>query len=293
MADTGFISADAPTGRSREPLAIVARALEAEAPYFVDYVSQELQDEIPRRAGAVDVYTTLDLHLQRIAQDALRDGIIRLDEMLARRKRQPQAALLAIDPRTGEILALVGGRSYNQSQYNRASSRAGSRARCSSRSSTSPRSSTRRRTGAPTSRRRPSSSTSRRRSSSTRRPGRPGNYEDEYDGPITLRRALALSRNIAAIKVAESAGYDQVAALWRRVGAGTPPRPYPSIALGVFEATPFEIADRLHAVPERRHDAAADARSRGSSRKGKRPAARDRAAAQASRGPTRHSSSPT
>ena len=55
-------------------------------------------------------------------------------------------------------------------------------------------------------------------------------------------RALALSRNIATIKVAETAGYDEVAGLWRRVGAGTPPRPYPSIALGVFEATPLQVA---------------------------------------------------
>jgi membrane carboxypeptidase/penicillin-binding protein len=70
----------------------------------------------------------------------------------------------------------------------------------------------------------------------------PSNYEGEYDGPITLRRALALSRNIATIKVAEDTGYEHVAALWKRVGAGTPPRPYPSIALGVFEATPYEIA---------------------------------------------------
>src|SRR5947207_10126863 len=64
-----------------------------------------------------------------------------------------------------------------------------------------------------------------------------------------LRRALALSRNIATVKVAEAAGYDTVAALWRRVGAGTPPRPYPSIALGVFEATPFEIATAYTLFP--------------------------------------------
>ena len=118
MADTGFISGESADRAVREPLQIVARALEAEAPYFVDYVSQELQAKYPA-AGAVDVYTTLDVHLQRIAQDSLREGIIRLDEMLARRKRQPQAALIAIDPRTGEVLAFVGGRSYNQSQYNR------------------------------------------------------------------------------------------------------------------------------------------------------------------------------
>jgi penicillin-binding protein 1B len=77
----------------------------------------------------------------------------------------------------------------------------------------------------------------------------PRNYDGEYDGPITLRRALALSRNIAAAKVAESAGYEEVAALWRRVGAGTPPRPYPAIALGVFEATPFEIATAYTLFP--------------------------------------------
>jgi membrane peptidoglycan carboxypeptidase len=70
----------------------------------------------------IEVYTTLDLHLQRFAQDAVREGLTQVDQLLARRKRKtvPQAALIAVDPRTGEILALVGGRSYNQSQYNRA-----------------------------------------------------------------------------------------------------------------------------------------------------------------------------
>jgi membrane peptidoglycan carboxypeptidase len=148
MADTGFISGESADRAVREPLQIVARALEAEAPYFVDYVSQELQAKYPA-AGAVDVYTTLDVHLQRIAQDSLREGIIRLDEMLARRKRQPQAALIAIDPRTGEVLAFVGGRSYNQSQYNRVVSARRQPGRCSSRSSTSRRSSTRRPRGGP------------------------------------------------------------------------------------------------------------------------------------------------
>ena len=68
------------------------------------------------------MYTTLDLHLQRLAQDAVSDGLVKVDQLLSRRKRPrvPQAALIAIDPRTGEILAMVGGRSYNQSQYNRA-----------------------------------------------------------------------------------------------------------------------------------------------------------------------------
>jgi penicillin-binding protein 1B len=77
----------------------------------------------------------------------------------------------------------------------------------------------------------------------------PGNYDNEYDGPITLRRALAHSRNIATVKVAESAGFDNIAAFWRKFGLGTPPKGYPSIALGVFEATPFEIATAYTVFP--------------------------------------------
>jgi penicillin-binding protein 1B len=70
----------------------------------------------------------------------------------------------------------------------------------------------------------------------------PGNYQNEYDGPVTLRFALAHSRNIVAIKVAEQTGYDRVADLWKRVGEGTRALAVPSIALGVFEASPLEMA---------------------------------------------------
>jgi penicillin-binding protein 1B len=249
MAATGFISADAADRAAKEPMQIVARALESEAPYFVDHVSRQLQEKYRSVASAVDVYTTLDLHLQRIAQDAVRDGIIRLDEMLKRRKRQPQVALLAIDPRTGEILALVGGRSYNQSQYNRATDArrqpgsvfkpfvylaAFEQAYQDGRTDLTPASVV---YDEPTT------------FNFEEKSWTPGNYQDEYDGPITLRRALALSRNVATIKVAESTGYDHVASLWRRVGAGTPARPYPSIALGVFEATPIEIAEAYTLFP--------------------------------------------
>jgi penicillin-binding protein 1B len=243
MADSGFITGDAAERASREPLQMAQRALDAEAPYFVDYIGQELQEKYPAQTGAIDVYTTLDLHIQRIAQDVVRDGLTRVDELLAKRKRQKaQAALIAVDPRTGEVLALVGGRSYNQSQYNRAivaKRQPGSafkpfvylsafeRAAAEGRSDLTPATVV---IDEPTS------------WEFNEQTWTPGNYDGEYEGPVTLRRALALSRNIPTIKVAETTGYDQVAALWKRVGASTPPRPYPSIALGVFEATPFEIA---------------------------------------------------
>ena len=249
MSDTGVISADAADRASKEPLQIVPRALESEAPYFVDYLTQEMQERT-KASGPVDVYSTLDLHLQKVAQDAVAAGITNVEKLLSKRRpRVPQAALIAIDPRTGEILAMVGGRSYNQSQYNRAISAkrqpgsvfkpfvylaAFERALEEGRTDITPATVV---VDEPTD------------FTFNEQVWTPGNYQGEYDGPITLRRALALSRNVATIKVAESIGFENVAALWKQFGIGTPPKGYPSIALGVFEATPFEIATAYTIFP--------------------------------------------
>jgi len=247
MADAGYVTPEIAERASREPLVVVQRALESEAPYFVDFVAQTLGDQYPglstRTAQAVDVYTTLDLHLQRIAQDAVRDGLTRDDELLPKRKRgKAEAALIAVDPRTGEILAFVGGRSYNQSQYNRAilSRRqpgsvfkpfvfltAFEQAVKSGRTDVTPASIT---------------NDEQETFEFDDQVWTPENYEHEYDGPITFRRALAHSRNLGTIHVAQAAGYDNVAAFWKKLAVGNAPKPYPSIALGVFEATPYEIA---------------------------------------------------
>jgi len=248
MAGEGFISADAAERAAREPLQVVARAVDNEAPYFVDMVGQRLAEEfagLTAQPGSVDVYTTLDINLQRIALDAVRNGLAHVDQLLARRRRRPQppqAALIAIDPRSGDILAMVGGRSYNQSQYNRAYvarrqpgstfkpfvylaafERAAEEARADLT---------------------PASLTIDEPQTFTfdQQVWEPGNFDNEYDGEITWRRALALSRNLGTIHVGEAAGFDRVAALWRKVGVGTPPQGYPSITLGVFELTPFEVA---------------------------------------------------
>jgi penicillin-binding protein 1B len=255
MADAGFITKQAADQAGREPLSVVSRALEAEAPYFVDLVGQTLSQSYPalvRTPQSIDVYTTLDLHLQRLAQDAVRDGLAQVDALLARRSRRTgpaQAALIAVDPRTGEILALVGGRSYNQSQYNRATvarRQPGSvfkpfvylaafeRAAAEGRTDITP---------ATVVNDEPTTFYYEDKEWS------PGNYQNEYEGWITLREALAHSRNAATAKVAEMIGFDQVAALWNRVGTATPPKPYPSIALGVFEATPLEVATAYTIFP--------------------------------------------
>src|SRR5207342_401655 len=176
--------------------------------------------------GSLDVYTTLDIHLQRIAQDALRDGLARVDELLAKKKRavKSQGALIAIDPRTGEVLALVGGRSYNQSQYNRAisaSRQTGSvfkpfvylaafeRAAAEGRTDLTPASLVL------------DEPTTFTFGDAPDAQWTPSNYEDDYDGEITFRRALAMSRNVGTIHVAEQAGFDKVAALWKLIGVGT------------------------------------------------------------------------
>lgn len=254
MVQAGFVKADEALAAAQEPVTTVARALDAEAPYFVDMIGQQLAEQYPdimRSTQRIEVYTSLDVHLQRIAQDAVREGLVQVDALLKRRKRpqQAQAALLAIDPRTGEILAWVGGRSYNQSQYNRVL-------------------------------------TARRQPGSVFKPfvylaafekgadeGRtdltpatvvvdepttfwvddqsyePKNHEDTYQGAVTLRRALAHSLNCATVTVGEMIGFDTIAALWKRMGTSTVPKPYPSIALGVFEATPFEIATAYTVFP--------------------------------------------
>ncbi len=254
MADDRFVTREAADQAAREPLTVVARALEAEAPYFVDLVGQTLSEQFAaamKTTQPVEVYTTLDLHLQRFAQDAVREGLTQVDQLLARRKRKtvPQAALIAVDPRTGEILALVGGRSYNQSQYNRAlvaKRQPGSvfkpfvylaafeKAAEEGRTDMTPATVV---VDEPTT------------FYFEDKTWDPGNYEGEYDGPVTLRHALAHSKNAATIKVAEMTGYDQIAALWKRFGTATAPHPYPSIALGVFEATPIEIATAYTAFP--------------------------------------------
>lgn len=247
MVEAGYLSADAARRAAREPLAVVEHAIENEAPYFVDYVSQQLEELFPdvtRRPGTVEVHTTIDVHLQRIAQEAVAEGLARVDRLVARRglRGAVQAALIAVDPRSGDILALVGGRSYSDSQYNRAvyaRRQPGSvfkpfvylaafeQAVADGATDLTPATVV---VDEPTA------------FFDGERSWTPANYGGQYDGPITLRRALAFSRNVATVKVAERAGFDRVAAFWRRIGTGTVPRPYPSIALGVFEATPLEIA---------------------------------------------------
>ncbi|HEX8027848.1 MAG TPA: PBP1A family penicillin-binding protein [Vicinamibacterales bacterium] len=260
MADAGYITSDAADRAQQEPIAVVARAVDNEAPYFVDYIADALDASFPgiaSKPGALDIYTTLDINLQRHAQDAVREGIASVDAILGKRKRGPrrvaQAALVAIDPRSGEILAYIGGRSYNQSQFNRAAS-----ARRQIGSTFKPfvylaafEKAADDGTGDIT----PASIVMDEPTTWTfdNQERSPKNYDGENDGPITLRRALAMSRNIAAVKVAEQTGYDRVVSLWKKAKIGIPDevKPYPSVALGIVELTPLEMAEAYTLFPNR------------------------------------------
>jgi penicillin-binding protein 1B len=252
MRAAEFIPEDTATRVSREPVVVADRAIDSEAPYFVDYVSKGIADAYPQlvSGNAVEVHTTLDLRLQRLAEAAIREGMSHVDQLLAKKgSPRAEAALIALDPATGDILAFVGGRSYSQSQFNRALN-----ARRQPGSVFKPfvYLAAFERTGAdPGPLLTPATIVSDEPTAFTfdHQEYRPTNYDGTYAGPITLRRALAQSRNIPTIKVAQAAGYSRIADLWKRVGTGAPPKPYPSIALGVFEATPLEIATAYTVFP--------------------------------------------
>jgi len=246
MVALGVISPDRAMVATREPLSITPRSRDREAPYFVDFAREELATrvadlDIPYRGLVVE--STIDLHLQRVAETVVRDGLRALMTTPAGRKTpSPQAALIAVEPTTGAIRAMVGGGSYQGSQFNRVD-----RARRQPGSIVKPfvylaavahghRAPNSAFTVASVLNDRPTTFIFNGRS------WRPRNYGQVYAGPITARRALASSRNVAAVTVAREAGFGVIADLWAAASGGARPADYPSIALGGFETTPLEVA---------------------------------------------------
>jgi penicillin-binding protein 1B len=224
------------------------------APYFVDMVKDHLLEKFSEsdlETQSYRIYTTLDPQLQHAAAEAIQSGVQGVDKLLAKRyaawakKGEPatraQVALVAMDARTGEIRALVGGRNYGESQLNHALAR--------------------------------------RQPGSVFKPfvyaaafdnaaegftpivtpvttvddvpttfefdGKeytPDNYGEEFYGTVTVRDALIHSLNVATVKVAELIGYQRVVNLTRQMGLGTNIQPTPAVALGAYEMTPIDVA---------------------------------------------------
>jgi penicillin-binding protein 1B len=194
------------------------------------------------------VYTTLDMNLQRAAVDAIRDGMQKVDALIRKQRRfrgkpvpEPQVALVALDPHTGEVKALAGGRNYGMSQLNHVLRKRqpgsifkpfvyaaamdtaveGGRAVLT-----------------------PSTMVLDQPTTFTFEGQyyEPHNFKNEFHGDIPLRYALAHSVNVATVKVAEMVGYDAVVEMANRAGMNYKIQPTPAVALGAYEITPVEAA---------------------------------------------------
>jgi penicillin-binding protein 1B len=262
MVETHAISREQADKAKATPLKLAPPNVEAsDAPYFVDLVRETLIGKIPEREmneQAYRIYTTLDPDLQRAAAQAVENGIKLVDEQLLKRRTkrvkigkgkyetqvepgpQAQVALVAMDPHTGEVLALTGGRNYGFSQLDHAVAKrptgsifkpfvyaaAVNTALDGSNPVYTPASILQ---DAP----------------STFAYGdqiyEPRNFKEEYHGDVTARYALAMSLNNATVKMAEEVGYDKVADLAKAAGI-TSVKPTPAMALGAYDATPLEMA---------------------------------------------------
>ena len=254
MRQNGYISVNEFNAALNTPLKLSPRVLEAGgAPYFLALLNDELQTRVSEDAKereAYQVYSTLDWDLQRAAQQAVEIEMQNVDKLIRRKRKKtdtsplvlPQVALIALDPHNGFIKAVVGGRNYAQSQLNHALSKRqpGSVFKPFVYAAAL-------NTGLDGSRVKLTASTTVDDSPATFKYDggqeyEPGNFKQSYHGTVTLRRALAKSMNVAAVRVAEQTGYANVVKMARNFGLNEDIRPTPSVALGAYEATPLEIA---------------------------------------------------
>ena len=282
MVETDTITRAQADAAKASPLKLTAPNVEAsDAPYFVDLVKDQLSSQFNEQElndHALRIYTTLDPDLQRAAAEAVDVGMKVVDEEVARRRTHkikvgtgkeahyeikidegpmPQVALVALDPHTGEVLALVGGRNYGLSQLDHAVAKRptgsifkpfvyATAVNTALAGETLTATSTDPDTGQVT------------ESSGVFTPAsliddsqvsiangdqvyEPRNYHEEFHGEVTARYALALSLNNATVRLAQEVGFDKVAALARDAGILSA-RGTPAVALGAYDATPLEMA---------------------------------------------------
>ena len=245
MVDEGYITPQAAAVARERPLALAKeewRPARDSDSYAIDAV-REIVDSVlggrAREMGDLTVHTTLD----GVAQKAADAAVARRAAAIQRESRAwyggtapVQGAMVAIDPRSGDVRALVGGRSFEKGSFNRALS-------------------------------------AKRQPGSAFKPfvyaaalaagltpvtmvddepveiteaGRiwtPANYGGEYRGRVTLRRALMHSSNAAAVRLSRAVGEGRVIAAARENGITSPLMPVPAIALGALEVTPMELVD--------------------------------------------------
>jgi len=253
MKDTGIITASAYDEAVKEPVIAGKQSKkETGAGYFIEHVKASLEEVIGSSRlykGGLTVYTTLSFKLQKAAEDAVANGLIALE---TRMKSQgikdpcPQGALIALDLRTGGILAMVGGRDFPKSPFNRAVS----------------------------ARRQPGSAFKpvvyayaieqgfpqnmmildapvAFKGAKNGKDWAPENFSGKYMGEITLRTALAVSENIPAVRLMEMLGPNSVARFGHSLGIESPLSPDLSMALGTSETTLINLTSAYAVFPNR------------------------------------------
>ena len=249
MARDRFITLEEAHAAAQSPIAVApANDLEqSTAPYFIDYVNRiveaKLGEDSKRDERGLRIYTTIDLDLQQLAETAVKRQLERLDKIYKKREVKPQAALVAIDPKTGNVLAMVGGRSYAESQLNRVTD----------------------------ARRQPGSTFKPIVYSAALESGlsplsmyadapqefiyagnakyRPANYGGGFSmRDVTMRSALVRSLNVVTVDVAMRTGLSRVERTAEKFGLPKA-EPYPAIALGTTEATPLGLAAAYTVFP--------------------------------------------
>ncbi|HYU97481.1 MAG TPA: PBP1A family penicillin-binding protein [Pyrinomonadaceae bacterium] len=250
MAETGEISGEEAAQAKQVPLQVAAtkgRIDASDAPYFADYVQSQLGDIIagPGAADHLRIYTTVDLDLQRAAYAAVTKQLAALDKVESKRFEPGtlQAALIAMNAKTGEIVAMVGGRDYGKSQLNRASDalrQPGSVFKpfvYATALNTAYDPVPRVITAATTYLDEPKTFSYDNQEYS------PGNFGDTYShAPVTLRDGLVHSLNVITVDVAMEVTIGRVMSLAAKAGLPKPARAYPAMALGTSEATPLQVA---------------------------------------------------
>jgi penicillin-binding protein 1A len=237
MHDTGVITANDYEQASKEKINIDnARQKSTRAPYFIAYVKKFLEDTLGASTlykGGLTIHTTLDDRLQQAAEKAVTDGLQSLQTRMKQNnlnEGDPQAALVSIGVKSGGILAMVGGKNFEESYFNRATK----------------------------ARRQPGSAFKPivyayaieqgfaqnqllldapivYKGAGSNQDWNPQNFSETYLGEITMRKALAISQNIPAVRLIEMLGPNSVARFARRLGIDTQLNPNLSLALGTSE----------------------------------------------------------
>ncbi len=255
LAQEGKITEEQKHQAINTPLPEVPHSLSGSAPYVVDAVRRTIPDIIEMnelQTEGYTIFTTIDSHMQTVAQETVQKSLKKLEEQfphLATSSEPLQAALISLDPYTGAVRAMVGGRNFKTSQYNRvllAQRPIGSvikpfLALCALEG-----------THRGDYDWRPNSLLEDKPITikTPAGPWTPTNFSKEFHGQVPLRRAIENSINIPCIRLSQKIGISVFADFLESLGIEDPPR-VPSLVLGTVELSPYKVAGLFTTFPNR------------------------------------------